>query len=1262
MVDFLKLIEEFAEPAVIKKARSIKAQGRVLKLDFGIDDELPEDNVQFDATVLGEGGIYECYVDWVYRSHMDYDCSCPYDWGDPCKHIVAALLEVADHIHSKAKSQKTKTKKQKLDKRKGPFQIPLSGGITVAQFQDHPSFQLAIQSWSWYCHFYDWKDDIQISSVGSGAHNRPVIVKFSINTNLQTLDISSSSKPNGEHLSLEEMRALIFFINSGYLHGLMLQVPEYRAEMVKNTAKKYGISDENLANKIFRVDERNLKNQIQLSEDYEGLLPMAMLEKSSNLSITPLLPEESLLSLENSKSSDDRKLFFCLENHPGDNHFGVLSISPFVARVKKNGSFYKTGIKYYDELSPFENIDIAPEDSKLVEDCINTIPSRFSAQYGQRIRKITNGGTKELFIYNENIKQLQSIFQSKQIFENRLFIHLHSGYYNKLEADNFRPISSISVDCEVMMELSSQDGLVTVAPQIISSENSKNIPLSVSQTIHPLAFLSDEEVYILKNASDAILLKNTFGEKSQLMTHESQFKPFFEQIIKPLSTSYPISIKELPGRINLKESKLTFMKKKIYLKELDKFILFYPKAAYGDLEVDVLDAGSTMNLFDNQLEVLERDHDSEQQFLDEIKELHEKLSKPTFQGFYSMHFDEFIEDYWFLKLMDKAAELKIEVYGFNEFKNFQYSPFMPSFNVKGSSSQDWFDLEVEVTVGDLKIPLKEVRKAIISKDKFIKLGNGKLAILPEEWIKRLERYFRIGTFEKDSIQVDKLRFNVLEELFEDIDQREIVLEIAKKKKKLKEYEAIKQVELPTVDATLRPYQIDGYQWMHFLHEFNWGGILADDMGLGKTLQMITFLKSLVDQGLSNHLVIVPTTLLFNWENEINKFCPTLKYHIYHGTNREKENPDWSDYDLVITTYGLLVSDAKMLSEMEFNYVVLDESQAIKNPGSKRYKAARLLQAKNRIVMTGTPIENNTFDLFAQMSFVNPGLFINAENFKKQYAIPIDRHGDSEVAKELSNMISPFLLRRTKEHVAKELPEKTEDVIYCEMDKAQRKVYDAYRNEYRNEIMGLVESGNIESSSLHVLQALTKLRQICNSPALLSDDENYGSDSVKIKELLQHIEKKTGYHKILVFSQFVGMLGLIRKELDKLDISYSYLDGQTPQKDRQKAVDSFQNEADKRVFLISLKAGGTGLNLTAADYVYIVDPWWNPAVENQAIDRCYRIGQDKHVIAYRMICVDTLEEKIMQLKSQKQNLADSIIHTDENISKQITKEDLMYILS
>jgi SNF2 family DNA or RNA helicase len=342
-------------------------------------------------------------------------------------------------------------------------------------------------------------------------------------------------------------------------------------------------------------------------------------------------------------------------------------------------------------------------------------------------------------------------------------------------------------------------------------------------------------------------------------------------------------------------------------------------------------------------------------------------------------------------------------------------------------------------------------------------------------------------------------------------------------------------------------------------------------------------------------------------------------------------------------------------------VILDESQAIKNPASRRYKAASLIKANNRIALTGTPIENSTFDLFAQMNFVNPGIFGSINNFRENYSNPIDKDGNEVIANELQKIINPFLLRRTKEHVAKELPPKTEDVIFCEMEPQQRKIYDAYRNKYRNKLLKKVEKDGLEKSKMMVLEALMRLRQICDSPALI-DDVAYDEQAVKIKELLNHITEKTTGHKVLIFSQFVSMLSLIKESLDRLNIQYEYLDGKSSSKQREKSVNNFQSNPDLRVFLISLKAGGTGLNLTAADYVYIVDPWWNPAVENQAIDRCYRIGQDKNVFAYRMICKNTVEEKILDLQAKKKKIAADIIQTDDNIMKNITLQDLESIFS
>jgi SNF2 family DNA or RNA helicase len=438
----------------------------------------------------------------------------------------------------------------------------------------------------------------------------------------------------------------------------------------------------------------------------------------------------------------------------------------------------------------------------------------------------------------------------------------------------------------------------------------------------------------------------------------------------------------------------------------------------------------------------------------------------------------------------------------------------------------------------------------------------------------------------------------------------------------------------------------------------YGGCLADDMGLGKTLQVLTFLK---DQSLQHpqqpSLVVMPTTLIFNWVKETERFYPELRFLVLHGSDRVKDPKEFSKYHLVFITYSVLIRDIEFLKDYTFNYAVLDESQAIKNPSSQRYKAARLLVSKNRLAMTGTPIENNTFDLYAQMSFVNPGLLGSVEFFKTEFSDPIDRKADAEKAKQLRTIIKPFMLRRTKEQVAKELPDKTETVIYCEMEEEQRKVYNAFRDNLRESLLHKIDMEGLGKSGM---MALLKLRQICNSPALLNTKEDYGTASVKLKELMRHILEKTGQHKIHVFSQFVKMLKLVEKELKTNNICYEYLDGAV--KNREERVQRFRENEQCRVFLISLKAGGAGINLTEADYVFLIDPWWNPAVEAQAIDRTHRIGQTKKVFAYRMICKDTIEEKVLKLQDKKKSVAGELITTEQSFMKQLDKEDIMDLFS
>ncbi|MCL4825069.1 MAG: DEAD/DEAH box helicase, partial [Anaerolineales bacterium] len=407
------------------------------------------------------------------------------------------------------------------------------------------------------------------------------------------------------------------------------------------------------------------------------------------------------------------------------------------------------------------------------------------------------------------------------------------------------------------------------------------------------------------------------------------------------------------------------------------------------------------------------------------------------------------------------------------------------------------------------------------------------------------------------------------------------------------------------------------------------------------------------------LLIVPKSLIANWQRESEKFTPSLRFLEYMGNFRQKDTSIFNDYDVVLTTYGTMLRDVELLCEYKFHYVILDESQAIKNPLAKSAKAARLLHADHRLVMTGTPVENNTFELWSQFAFLNPGLLGNMDYFKSAFANPIEAKGDEEAAKTLRKLVYPFILRRTKEQVAPELPPRTERIVYTDMDAAQKKLYAQTREKYRAELLGLIESAGMNDVRFKILEGLLRLRQIAIHPALV--DKKYKGNAPKFEVLLETLETlQAEGHKALVFSQFVVTLKLLKRELDERKIKYVYLDGQTP--NRQSRVDQFQNDPSFPFFLISLKAGGVGLNLTAADYVIHLDPWWNPAVEMQASDRAHRIGQDKPVFVYKIIARDTVEEKILQLQEKKRALVKSLITTEASFFKSLTRDDVKDLFS
>lgn len=582
------------------------------------------------------------------------------------------------------------------------------------------------------------------------------------------------------------------------------------------------------------------------------------------------------------------------------------------------------------------------------------------------------------------------------------------------------------------------------------------------------------------------------------------------------------------------------------------------------------------------------------------------------------------------------------------------------FSIETTSGIDWFDMNGHVDFGGVTVDLPELLAAFRKGEKFVKLGDGSMGMLPEQWLARHGALLDLGQAKGDAIRFAKTQIAVIDALLAELPEATFDKSIAGAREKLRSFSGVSaRAACKNFRGTLRPYQEAGLGWLEFLADFGWGGCLADDMGLGKTVQVLARLAEIhAGRKKAPSLAVVPKSLIFNWMREAERFAPQLRVLDYTGIDRKIAAPDFKQFDLVLTTYGTLRRDIEELRRQEFTHVILDEAQAIKNPASQSAKAVRLLRGEHRLAMTGTPVENHLGDLWSIVDFLNPGMLGSYAGFKSGF-LAKNGDGQDDRLKLLHRMMRPFILRRTKELVAPELPKRSEQVLDCVMSPAQKKHYDELRDYYRASLLGRIEKDGIARSKIHVLEALLRLRQAACHPALV-DPAKMNADSAKLDMLLPMLDELASEgHKALVFSQFTSMLAIVRKKLDKERVVYEYLDGSTT--DRRKRVDRFQTDENCRLFLISLKAGGVGLNLTAADYVFILDPWWNPAVEAQAIDRTHRIGQDKHVIAYRLITKDTVESRILELQKSKRELAGAIVTEANSLISQLSREDLAMLL-
>jgi superfamily II DNA or RNA helicase len=588
-----------------------------------------------------------------------------------------------------------------------------------------------------------------------------------------------------------------------------------------------------------------------------------------------------------------------------------------------------------------------------------------------------------------------------------------------------------------------------------------------------------------------------------------------------------------------------------------------------------------------------------------------------------------------------------------------------SVHLSVTSGIDWFDLSATVSYASERVPLTTILDALRDGAQAIVLGDGTMGVLPEEWLQQYAAIAATGAIEDDRIRFSRAQGALVDALLAEREAEadvQVDATFARVRRELAAFSHITPLDPePSFTGTLRPYQREGLGWFTFLRQFGFGGCLADDMGLGKTIMVLALLDSRRSATLApddTHrpsLVVVPRSLVGNWMDEAGRFTPALRVLDAAHAKRSVDAETRAGYDVVLVTYGTLRRDIGELSEIEFDYIVLDEAQTIKNAGTAAAKAARLLKGHHRLALSGTPIENHLGELWSLFEFLNPGVLGRAKMFERAAAA-----SGHDAAHLLSRGLRPFILRRTKAQVATELPPRTEQTILCDLDTHERALYDGLRRHYRQTLLARVNREGIAKSKMHVLEALLRLRQAACHGGLV-DEAKQKDSSAKFDVLIPRLQELVDEgHKAIVFSQFTSLLALLREQLDAVKLPYEYLDGRT--RNREERVERFQTDPSVPLFLISLKAGGLGLNLTSAAYVFLLDPWWNPAVEAQAIDRAHRIGQTREVFAYRLIARDTVEEKVLELQQSKRDLADAVLAADAVGLRHLEREDLELLLS
>ncbi len=1167
-------------------------------------------------------------------------CQCPYNMGEICRHEAAALFQLNDLIINQAldSSQAHFNQKHTVVRMKS-IELKLLRLFTSNSLFDKAEVLVNANTIKIHAAANEKVEAV----LEDGDQKFDLIIKRNDDKSFDTSCTCAESK---HPLCMHKTALFLLLLNKN-------------GPLYFDTIRNW----ESQKNKLLSLYGYSLSDDLTGKFDfyYQNDKPFLKVLDTSIKKVSTLAPIEKipLLTAVIEKKDYIKRLGIVLNEQ--ENNYPYFTIDLIEGELDLDGSQFAGLVNLLDTSKYIKPEDYPPQDRDLIAIVRKIRKEEYTkyiaknSPFGDLWENITQSDTN----WTQESKDLLYDYLHPKLIKLFSSIGLQNPLYLLPKNKPFKTASLVRIHYKhhhayPLFSVAKKGNDMAITIQI--NIDDRKIDLAENELSNSLLFLINKELFLINKAKDATTISILESHK---LLKEKDWSTFLQSQLLPLSKVYDIQFDE--GLVEYKKAQVHCA---IQLSEQGHYFILKPIFTYGNANAEWNNEQTISSNENGKIVIIQRDKEAEHQFVHLMQDLHPNLRKPEFETHFAIHSKHALQKNWFFLFFEKMKEENITILGYEDLKNFKINKAKPSTKVYISSNLDWFDTEIEVDFEGQSASLQEIQKALAVKQNYVPLEDGSYGLLPDEWLQKFSLLFKMADANGKKLRVSKFNFSVIDDMHDLIDDEEIKKELNEKKDKLlnENPEKYNAIAVPDqLNAVLRPYQIAGFQWLAYLASVKWGGLLADDMGLGKTIQTLTFLQHYKNtEGQLRAIVVCPTTLLFNWENEINKFVPELTYIIHHGPNRAAKHSSLAPYNIVISTYGTLRSDVEMFMKNEIDYLILDESQTIKNPTSKVAKAAQLLPCRNRIALSGTPMQNNTFDIFSQMNFLNPGMLGNKEFFKQHFAKPVDKMQDTEAKQHLRKLIYPFLLRRTKEQVAQDLPEKTEVTLFCEMGKEQRAVYDAYRNLYRSQILGTIETQGIQKSQFAILQGLMKLRQICDSPAILKDDVKYDNNSVKLDELVRELEENVGNHKVLIFSQFLGMLSLIKDKLKESGIQHQYFDGSYTAQQREVAIRDFQDNEECRVFLISLKAGGMGLNLTAADYVYIIDPWWNPAVEQQAIDRTHRIGQTQKIVAYRFICKDTVEEKIMTLKEKKNLLVKDIVSDDTNIIKQLTKEDVNYL--